>query len=520
MEIEIPILYSVVIINIILGAIVLSRGFKNIFNLLFGLISLAVAVWSFAIIGFYTESLKTEFNWIALTHSSALFSAMIFLFFSSLFPRQIIKKDWWMILPFSLLMTITYFLFFTQYILGEITGISYQINAGYLYYQALLVALFTFSYIFLFIQYRTTNNKDNKEQLKYIIIGTVCSSVFGTITNLTLPALNIFSYTWMGPMFTFILVISIFVAILRHKLFNIKVIITEFISIVIIVALSIEVFIETDATILIAKTFLLILVIIFSFFLVRGVYREIELREKVEKLANDLKLANQGQSSLMHFMNHQVKGRLGNVKNIFAELLTDDYGELPPDAKPLLEKGLDEAGIGVNYVQNILKGASAENGTLPYDMRPIDLKSVVADAFEKQKDRAEKKELKFELNIEDGGYSMTGDAIQLGESIRNLIDNSLNYTLEGDVTVSLSNNPTTYRIEIKDTGVGLSSEDKLKLFKSGGRGEDSLKINVNSTGYGLVFVKGVVSAHGGKVWAESEGRGKGSTFIVELPKKS
>lgn len=185
----------------------------------------------------------------------------------------------------------------------------------------------------------------------------------------------------------------------------------------------------------------------------------------------------------------------------------------------MLEKGLDEADIGVNYVQNILKGASAENGTLPYDMRPIDLKSVVADAFEKQKDRAEKKELKFELNIEDGGYSMTGDAIQLGESIRNLIDNSLNYTLEGGVTVSLSNNQTTYRIEIKDTGVGLSSEDKLKLFKSGGRGEDSLKINVNSTGYGLVFVKGVVSAHGGKVWAESEGRGKGSTFIVELPKK-
>jgi signal transduction histidine kinase len=84
---------------------------------------------------------------------------------------------------------------------------------------------------------------------------------------------------------------------------------------------------------------------------------------------------------------------------------------------------------------------------------------------------------------------------------------------------SLSNKSSVYRLEIEDTGVGLSSEDKSKLFKSGGRGEDSLKINVNSTGYGLVFVKGVVNAHGGRVWAESEGRGKGSTFVIELPKR-
>jgi signal transduction histidine kinase len=66
--------------------------------------------------------------------------------------------------------------------------------------------------------------------------------------------------------------------------------------------------------------------------------------------------------------------------------------------------------------------------------------------------------------------------------------------------------------------VGISDEDKPKLFKSGGRGTDSLKININSTGYGLAFVKGVVEAHKGRVWAESEGPGKGSVFYMELPR--
>jgi len=73
-------------------------------------------------------------------------------------------------------------------------------------------------------------------------------------------------------------------------------------------------------------------------------------------------------------------------------------------------------------------------------------------------------------------------------------------------------------LKVEDTGIGIKDSDKSKLFKSGGRGVDSLKININSTGYGLAFVKGVVEAHKGKVWVESRGEGKGSTFYIELPK--
>ena len=73
------------------------------------------------------------------------------------------------------------------------------------------------------------------------------------------------------------------------------------------------------------------------------------------------------------------------------------------------------------------------------------------------------------------------------------------------------------RFAIKDSGVGITPDDMNKLFTEGGHGRDSLKVNVHSTGYGLYIAKKIVEAHGGKIWAESEGQDRGSSFIIEFP---
>ncbi len=244
-----------------------------------------------------------------------------------------------------------------------------------------------------------------------------------------------------------------------------------------------------------------------------------KVTEELYKRNLEIVHLNESQANLMHFMNHQIKGRFGNAKNVFAELLTGDYGVMPPDSVPLLQKGLEETDTGINYVQGILKGASAESGTLPYDMKPMDFKPLVIDVVAKQKDHAEKKGLALTLDIAPADYNMTGDTLQLSEAVRNLVDNSINYTLTGSISVLLLRDGSNIKLIVKDTGVGLTEEDKTKLFKSGGRGTDSIKINTNATGYGLVFVKGVVEAHKGHVSAFSLGKGTGSTFTVELPKK-
>lgn len=424
-----------------------------------------------------------------------LFTALIGLVFLVLVPTQIFVRD---VIPKA--------------------HFNFVPDAGpaYIYFTAYFFLVVAYTLYIVFKKLKSTTDQTQRSRLKYIILFTIFG--FGGGGSVFFLTFNIPILPYPLILFSLYPAISGY-AIFRYQLFNVKVITTELLVFIIWIFLLIRTLISSNTNEAIINLTLLLLMNIAGVFLIRSVIREVNQKEKIQKLADDLKIANQGQSSLMHFMNHQVKGRLGNIKNIFAELMTDDYGEMPADSKFLLEKGLDEADIGVNYVQNILKGASAENGTLPYDMKQINFKDVVSETFAKQKEKAEKKGLNIILNVDDSNYTMTGDSLELGEAVRNLIDNSINYTTEGSIVLNLSITDSSIKLQIKDTGVGLSPEDKLKLFKSGGRGEESVKINVNSTGYGLVFVKGVVEAHKGKVWAESEGRGKGSKFTIELPKK-
>jgi signal transduction histidine kinase len=244
----------------------------------------------------------------------------------------------------------------------------------------------------------------------------------------------------------------------------------------------------------------------------------VRLYKQVDELNRDLAKANEGQSNLIHFINHQIKGYMSNARNIFAELAEEPvYGPLNAPAKEMVNVGQATLKEGVEFVQDILKASDIEKGTMVYNMTNLDFRTLVSEVAMDIKKAADDKGLTFNINIADGEYEMRGDHSQLKEAVHNLIDNSVKYTEKGSVDVSLSRQKNKILLVVKDTGVGLSDEVKPKLFTKGGRDKDSQRINVNSTGFGLSITKGVVDAHHGRVGAESDGPGKGSTFSMELP---
>ena len=196
-------------------------------------------------------------------------------------------------------------------------------------------------------------------------------------------------------------------------------------------------------------------------------------------------------------------------------MLDGTFGDINEEVRRRATQGLESDNAGISTVDLILNTANLARGTVRYNMQIIDFKEIILKAFAEKKVRAEALGLQMESNIVDGVYNILGDVSWLKEAINNLIDNSIKYTKAGKITIGLTDGDGKVRFSIKDTGIGITDEDKKNLFTEGGRGKDSVKINVDSSGYGLYSVKLIVEAHKGKVWAESE-QGKGSTFYVEL----
>ena len=524
MPIEVTLLFITTVVNSVLSLFVMF-GKRDMTNFVYSMFVLMAAFWALGLALFTLETDSERALIIANTYYIAAAGIpTFFLYFTLVFPDQEIlptRRVSVLFLPIFLLSL--GFVIDKNYIIESIDIIGKNKHAvlnysNYITYSLFFVIYVVLSYVNLFRSYINSRDSDRTNQLKFILIGTAVGFIFGMIFNLILPALGDYSQIWLGPLFSFIMVASIGYSISKFHLFNIKVVATEISTFILWIVILVRTLTSQTLADQITNGVVLLATVVIGIFIIRSVIKEVRQREQIEKLAGELKRANEGQGSLMHFMNHQVKGRFGNAKNIFAELLTDDYGTMPDVARPLLEKGLEETNMGIDYVQNILKGTSAESGSLIYDMKKFDYEKVLKDEFERERSKAEQKSLKFELEIDSGDYNLTGDHRQLSEATRNIIDNSITYTPNGSVKVHLGSDKYAIKLTITDTGVGLTASDKSSLFKSGGRGSDSLKFNVNSTGYGLAFVKGVVDAHKGRVWAESEGRGSGSTFYLELPK--
>lgn len=354
-------------------------------------------------------------------------------------------------------------------------------------------------------------NYAEKKKITLITIATVfflLSFAMGNVIGSLLVNWQIGQYGLFG--------IPIFIGMLAYILvkyhaFNIKVISTQILVAALWVLILALLFLKEISIIRLVVIATLILLSILGYALINSVKKEVILREQ-------LQVANEGQSTLIHFINHQIKGYLSKGRSIYAELLSeDDYGPLNDSTKEMLKTGEESLKEGVEFVQDILKSSDIDKGTMTYNMEHLDFRKIVSDMAEDQKKFATDKGLQYEVNISDADYEMRGDVNQLKEAVRNLINNSISYTPKGSINISLSKDGNKIKFSIKDTGVGLSDELKPKLFTKGGTDKDSRKINVNSTGFGLSIVKGVIDAHHGKVWAESEGVGKGSTFTVELP---
>src|SRR3989344_3276355 len=146
------------------------------------------------------------------------------------------------------------------------------------------------------------------------------SNIFGEITQ-------VYEINLIGPLGMFLFLGLLSYMIVKFKTFNIKLIATQALAFTSTFLIGSQFFFIQNNTSRVLNSITLVIFIIASIFIVRSVKREIEQREKIEKLAGELQIANEGQANLIHIINHQIKGYLAKARNVFSELLTEpEYG--------------------------------------------------------------------------------------------------------------------------------------------------------------------------------------------------
>jgi PAS domain S-box-containing protein len=274
----------------------------------------------------------------------------------------------------------------------------------------------------------------------------------------------------------------------------------------------------------------------------------IQLEATVEARTRDLQTANlhleeasRHKSEFLATMSHELRTPLNSILG-FSELLQD------PTLGSLNEKQ-------ARYVQNILVGgqhllalindlldlSKVEAGKLELHPETFSLPDAIKAAFRIIWPQAEAKQQVLELQVADDLPTIRADLVRFTQILCNLLSNAVKFTPDaGRITVTAQRgsrgegpgardssplDPTPYTLQsdefvelaVQDTGIGIRPEDLPKLFQSFTQLEQTFTKSAQGTGLGLALTKHLVELHGGTIWAESAGEGRGSTFTIRLP---
>lgn len=171
----------------------------------------------------------------------------------------------------------------------------------------------------------------------------------------------------------------------------------------------------------------------------------------------------------------------------------------------------------LSLVNELLDVAKIEAGKFVVVKKEDDLSSMLSEKAAAFKPLAEQKHLYLTTQLDPHLPKVTFDRNRLGQVVNNLLSNALKYTDSGGVSIRAEEKDGQTVVSVSDTGDGIKPEDLSKLFSKFdqlGKGKTGEK---GGTGLGLVVTKGIVEAHGGRIWVTSPGEGKGTTFSFSLP---
>jgi signal transduction histidine kinase/CheY-like chemotaxis protein/HPt (histidine-containing phosphotransfer) domain-containing protein len=246
-----------------------------------------------------------------------------------------------------------------------------------------------------------------------------------------------------------------------------------------------------------------------------------EKERELIKARDEAEAATEAKAGFLATMSHEIRTPLTGVIGM-GKLLNQT--ELSPKQQDYVHSILLSGEALLSVINDILDFSKMESAKMELESHPILLKQSIADAFELMSSKAVEKNLSLEFSIQKNvPRYIIGDMARLRQILLNLISNGIKFTVKGKISVHIAvlrqeGEHLQLLFEVRDTGIGIPTEKRDKLFKSFSQIDSSTAKTYGGSGLGLAISKNLVTLMGGKIWVESES-GKGSSFFFTIDSK-
>jgi len=243
----------------------------------------------------------------------------------------------------------------------------------------------------------------------------------------------------------------------------------------------------------------------------------LEEKELVERKLQILEYTNKVKSDFISVVSHELRTPLAIIKDAAMLMLDNIAGPVNNNQRKLLTRIRNRIEHLRNMINNLLDISRIEKGRLKINYSLVNLNSIIRESADYFRRLAQSKAVTLKYRLPKKNIELFVDAEKINQVIFNLLSNAIKFTEEGGkITVGVMVFDTRVRIEVIDTGTGISSDNLQNIFQRFVQAPQANSTEKKGLGLGLYIAKDLIERHGGEIWAESE-LGIGSKFYFTLP---
>lgn len=252
-------------------------------------------------------------------------------------------------------------------------------------------------------------------------------------------------------------------------------------------------------------------------FILREITERKENERRLIKAMREAKAASQTKSEFLATISHELRTPLNSIIGFNQCLLMGIDGPITQQQEESLKKIEKSSFHLLTLINDVLDLARIEAKKMELEISACNIVEVATSCIDELNPPAQKKNLPIHFTTTQPFILIEIDKMRIRQVLLNLLSNAIKFTEEGFIKVMLINHLDQVEIRVKDTGIGLSPEEMIKIFQPFSQADSSITRKYGGSGLGLVISKNIIDFHGGIISVESE-KNEGTTFTIILPK--